>query len=1433
MANKYSEELFGAIDTLIEKRLQSLNKDITILCTIEDTTNAEAKGEYIVSNSGLSFNAYSNKTDYAIGQSVWVLIPDGDYNNTKMIIGRYVSVDSVDFNYTDPLASFVDMTGNICDIGNNNITSLELGLIANNPDITQLSFGTDLVPTVNGQKLDLTGFDRIGVSADFKVSFVPVSGDYGLQFVITTDKIVTNRNGGKQYYWESFQWSVKDMSGNVYSQIYWPQTAAFAFDPDKNGNITNISCSFYQTPGSFLYIDTEDGQTKEYPYKKDGVLVSPNLFVKNLNIKLGFSSNKITGTTVLLKKAKGISDNYNSDDNDDDDNKKLMDFRFIYKKANNEYEFINNYNDFKEFQENNGGYPKVYLYKQQSDFSYIDTRAGAGWVRQYDWTEDKPEFQESFQIFRDLSTEIDQGVTRFKVGCIFKNPMPAADNIEKYFNTTHGVTLTDDEKYAIMLFLNWSYKDEQIYGELGENLEPIETEDYVAGYDENGNEIRKPSFMRVLKDAIENAQGDLDYLKLNDRASDTSWIKVNSADILRNYLILYKEYEFMNSALHPYGEDYNFLNYLIEGPIYESYGTSEADPYKNFELAKAYFNLETFYMSDPITFTDIVDTAQEATNLIQGLRLTATDDKNGIYNIYKATENANSELIKASDAHIKRNIEVNFTSVVTQNESLDDAERIYWLIPKYNTMIKEPVKGTSYGDGIYNLVYYTQNEYSLWINGEGGDKDLYFFNTDSTNTYELPVNDYIPIKATAKTVEDSGYYNWVYDQIFAGGTKAKLYAKSSEILLVKNEAQNDDELALSEWEDTVLINEPNEVEQTFLDGAIDSYYIILENKVDDESDIAGFLKKASLTYQIKGTYRKSLNNNRIYVAIYRNKKLYTASIELMFGVKGSNGTDYTLSLTPEQEQLIVAENGEPVINTFPNVWTIGETDSVLLKASVYNADDKLLPDGNTTFTFTTVFGKQYFGNTPALLPGGKPSEIIIQKTNGAQDSDCKGIIIRCQATNAGLGFDITQYFILPARDSQNLSYIDGPDTVIYDVTNTNPNYYNVAYALKDKNEEDVVFDVDKTAMQGGPAVAIKIFNDVTSSDKQYFPDIEIKEDENNKKYYLVPKATYVDNVKYEFYVSFRTKDDEHWYQPILVSVNKYANTSINSIRSHSGIVERDDGLPITEGKSIATIMSALKKADNGDALTGLIVGSLPKEGNTERSGILGYLDDNEIFGLLDGGNAFIGKNKGIKIINEENNQNNGNVVIDWNAINDTGNIKNGGKIPSTAVATIATNNRLAIVNNSNELTTASIKFDTTKTNFVLSQAGTWKELIEYSHPTFTAANAAAIKVGRDTQGHVVLGDALASSDISWGNNNRNLVFATRNNNGNGGPGFRKLVADDFDNFSGAVVNVINNNYASLDTNAVITQLTINNVTYNVSADYSMMLGGYYLRLTQA
>lgn len=93
---KISETLFEALDIIINKRLESVQKDKTILCVVEDASKAK-EGEYTVSNASAKFTAYSENVNYVAGQNVWVLIPEGDYNNEKKIIGKHVGDSSTPY----------------------------------------------------------------------------------------------------------------------------------------------------------------------------------------------------------------------------------------------------------------------------------------------------------------------------------------------------------------------------------------------------------------------------------------------------------------------------------------------------------------------------------------------------------------------------------------------------------------------------------------------------------------------------------------------------------------------------------------------------------------------------------------------------------------------------------------------------------------------------------------------------------------------------------------------------------------------------------------------------------------------------------------------------------------------------------------------------------------------------------------------------------------------------------------------------------------------------------------------------------------------------------------------------------------------------------------------------------------------------------------
>lgn len=116
---------FDMLDQHFNEQIQNVNYDKTILCTITNADNAD-DGEYTVSDGSSHFIAYST-SKYKVKDNVYVLIPEGDYNAAKQIIGKYSSSDSESVTYVAPFENYFDITGNLFEdeeIG-------EVGLLAN------------------------------------------------------------------------------------------------------------------------------------------------------------------------------------------------------------------------------------------------------------------------------------------------------------------------------------------------------------------------------------------------------------------------------------------------------------------------------------------------------------------------------------------------------------------------------------------------------------------------------------------------------------------------------------------------------------------------------------------------------------------------------------------------------------------------------------------------------------------------------------------------------------------------------------------------------------------------------------------------------------------------------------------------------------------------------------------------------------------------------------------------------------------------------------------------------------------------------------------------------------------------------------------------------------------------------------------------------
>ena len=334
----YAEIICQAVDEIVSKKIEGINFDKTINCIIVDDKEAQ-QGRYKVSDGSAKFYAYSSTTDYKIDDAVYVTVPNGDYDNQKIIIGKQVSNNTSPFIFTTPFDTIVDVSSNLID---EQIDSKNCYLLVNNPDRREVLIWSK---NFKDSMQDIAGFTRLGVQGQFRSwldSFKCIDGDYGykiilkcdedllrseqnnydkaiekiqedgvtndsMKFVSNTTNIVVNWNdyydsntelydqsaiieylqseqkklNFKQY--ELFLSSKQDMYGNPYNfESFYQQEKVFDISNIKQ--IESIELYFYQEVNSFL-----DKNSELVPYLDDfGNLLMPNLFTKDPYICLGY-----------------------------------------------------------------------------------------------------------------------------------------------------------------------------------------------------------------------------------------------------------------------------------------------------------------------------------------------------------------------------------------------------------------------------------------------------------------------------------------------------------------------------------------------------------------------------------------------------------------------------------------------------------------------------------------------------------------------------------------------------------------------------------------------------------------------------------------------------------------------------------------------------------------------------------------------------------------------------------------------------------------------------------------------------------------------------------------------------------------------------------------------------------------------------------------
>ncbi len=329
----YSEETLRAMEIIAQAVVNKVSFDKTIVCTIKDNSNAQY-GEYYVTDGSSSFFAYSETTTYEVNESVYVVVPNGNFDNQKLIRGRYVAdSDGEAYNYVSPYNKFVSKTDNIID---NPSTRKEL--VANyDPTISYIpeAKGPSAVVgwTVNQdniRKINNFDYDVVYLAANFKsllgmmVSNRQINtGDYGLILQMTLGYL--DSKGNKQYDTQNFVLSVEDMNGNPYDfETFYLQEEIYKLDSKytKNGlEISNVTVTFFQGLKSGVRsnpIVFTDSEGHDIPWYIDEThTLDPNLFAQDVVLKFGYEQEKISTDKITIK-SKKIGNGYGSEGQNSD-----------------------------------------------------------------------------------------------------------------------------------------------------------------------------------------------------------------------------------------------------------------------------------------------------------------------------------------------------------------------------------------------------------------------------------------------------------------------------------------------------------------------------------------------------------------------------------------------------------------------------------------------------------------------------------------------------------------------------------------------------------------------------------------------------------------------------------------------------------------------------------------------------------------------------------------------------------------------------------------------------------------------------------------------------------------------------------------------------------------------------------------------------------
>lgn len=522
----------------------------------------------------------------------------------------------------------------------------------------------------------------------------------------------------------------------------------------------------------------------------------------------------------------------------------------------------------------------------------------------------------------------------------------------------------------------------------------------------------------------------------------------------------------------------------------------------------------------------------------------------------------------------------------------------------------------------------------------------------------------VPDTASAQLIQgfelnfdENDGYNGIYNIYSEAGTilnknesfkKRKIVANYNTILTGMT---NLDKAERIEWlipkNNTMIVSPQEGIEYSLLKGDIfldedDKYYTIirygenikgidlesmLEENENEEKPETEKKDTAILLYRIKDTYLSSFGNNTIICNIYKNNQKFTQSITPTFGVQGTSGTDYTLTVNFAPRNLY---NGV-VLKQAAEGIAIENLEDLKIETHLFDYENKEIENANIELSCNTN-GFTINRETNMLsLKSGKyedlfgsiitaEASIILEEREENTEEEGAEETENILTASEGREVKIKAYLPIALFTSSEYLGYEGSPEIIYNPSGTDPIYYKNQFKVNGLTDtENIIWKIDGVTIEEAcyyPRV----------SENGYLKPLSIYMNDSLERPKPIAISCYEkvtlgegDNVTEAFKLIFSL--------PLRIIQYAYSNSLLNAW----------DGKWLTDtenGIAMATMFGAGKKEED-NTFSGVMMGDTNENENENISsvfknyytgiGIYGYNHGVKSFGLNINGQAFFGK----------------------------------------------------------------------------------------------------------------------------------------------------------------------------------------------------------------